>query len=228
MDDYWNQYWNYSDIINRENKHAQVGRTIQGIPLEGWLWDKTIEFVFNHLDLELSMSALDLCAGNGLITEPLSQKVKFVIAVDCSKKFIDSINKKQLENTTAICCDARSFKFKDNFFDISICYFALQHFKVHESIELFRNIYHLMKPGGKFYIGDIPDLDRIWEFHSTDNYKSVFFESLERREPIIGTWYKKDTLINLSKYIGYSKQEIITQEKFMINNHYRFDMLLIK
>ena len=85
-----------------------------------------------------------------------------------------------------------------------------------------------MKKGGIFYIGDIPDIEKLFHFFNTKEREFAFFDSLKNKKPIIGTWFNMQFMEKLGLYSGFSTVEIIKQPDYVINSHYRFDVKLIK
>ena len=92
---YWTTYWTTHQIIENEHPHCQVGRTVNKIPIDQQKWEFHLNQIEQILNLNSSDTLLDLCAGNGLITMPLSLKCQSVTAVDISNTFTpnnDGIN----------------------------------------------------------------------------------------------------------------------------------------
>jgi len=225
---YWENFWNENNILNSENPQNQVGRALNKEPISEELWIKTLSYIFNTINITSNDVVLDLCAGNGLITLPLSEKVKKVVAVDISTKLLSSINNKKNENITTIVEDIIKLKFEENSFSKVIFYFAIQHFTEIEVISLFKKVNSWLEIGGIYYIGDIPDIDKLFNFFNTKERESAFFNSLKNKKPIIGTWFNRRYLEKLGLYSGFSSVEIIKQPSYLINSHYRFDIKLIK
>lgn len=222
---YWKNFWNENPIIHKENPQQQVGRTINGKPISDELWKQTLMFLAHQLQLNSQDILLDIAAGSGMISIPFSQQVKEVVALDISEKLLENIHEKNIQTLVA---DAREVVFQPEKFTKVILYFALQHFSWEECVQLFKNIYHFTAKNGIVYIGDIPNINQLFDFHNTNDWKNAYFMSLENNQPIIGTWFTEDFLLNLAKFCGFSSAEIITQPKEFINAHYRFDLKLVK
>lgn len=225
---YWEEFWNENEILNSANPQNQIGRSINRMPISEDLWQKTLEHIYYQMDISEQDIILDLCAGNGLISIPLSKKVKKIVAVDISQKLINLLDDNKIINITTINDDIRKLKFKDRSFSKIIFYFAIQHFSERDIISLFEKVYSWLKPGGIFYIGDIPNIEKLFLFFNTKEREKIFFDSITIEKPIIGTWFHKSFLEKLGLYIGFNKIEIITQPNNFINSHYRFDMKLLR
>ncbi len=226
--DYWVDFWNKNNILGNSDLQLQVGRAINKVPITQEKWNLTLQYIREKLKLNADDTLMDICSGNGLITLAFSKYVKEIVAVDISEKLISQINKNNVSNVTTIIADIRGLNFVENKFSKIIFYFALQHFTEQETLFIFKKIKKWLKKGGKCYIGDIPDREKIWKFFNTEERENAYFNSLENNTPIIGNWFNKSVLEKLASYCGFSKFEIINQNEDMINAHYRFDILLIK
>lgn len=228
MHDYWKNYWNNINTCNTNNLQLQIGRSINKQPISDKIWDKTISFIVKELQLSEKDIAADLCCGNGLITEKIHKKVDSLIAIDYSEFLIKNIISLKLPNVNTACCDLRNYDFKKSSLDKIILYFALQHFNNKETVHIFKKVYSGLKKGGIFYIGDIPNIDCIWNFYNNKQRENEYFSSILLNKPIIGNWFHPRFLEKLGYFTGFTKAKIINQPKFMINSHYRFDIKFIK
>ena len=225
---FWTTYWTTDQIIKNENPLCQVGRTVNQIPLDQQKWQFHLNEIERELGLIPSDTLLDLCAGNGLITMPFSLKCHLVTAVDISDTLLAKIDTSKYPSITLIIGDVRNVSLPLEAFSKGVMYFALQYFSERETIGIFETIYQSLKQGGSFLIGDIPDIDRMFVFYSKPEWVKAYFDSVKTNNPVIGTWFKKEILVKMAKYVGFSNTEIINQHPDMINSHYRFDLLLTK
>jgi ubiquinone/menaquinone biosynthesis C-methylase UbiE len=225
---FWKKYWTNSDITKRVNLQAQVGRTINRQPIDDSLWDLTLEYIKNQLELGEDDEILDLCGGNGLISIPFSLICKSVILADISETLLNQIDTYVHKNITAIHSDILTLSFTDESFDKVIFYFAIQHFDEKEVLSILQKVFKWLRKGGSFYIGDIPDMLKIWSFYNTKERKRAYFNSILDDKPIIGTWFTKDFLIKAGDFLNYSDCKTLNQPSYQINSHYRFDMILKK
>ena len=223
--DYWNEYWNSITMNKGGNLHNDVGRTINGVPIDKESWNKTLDYITNIMDIKLEDIVLDVCAGNGIISKELSKKCSQVTAVDFSKRLLNKIDVSRFKNIQVALKDVRKLDFESNSFDKIIFYFSVQHFTKSEVVVLFRKFYDWLKPGGILFIGDIPDSSRIWNFFNSEERRKIYFKSLESESPVIGTWFNRVFFEYLSLSMGFEEFNSIDQPKYQINSHYRFDFL---
>jgi cyclopropane fatty-acyl-phospholipid synthase-like methyltransferase len=223
---YWTKYWVTDTITEKENIHAKVGRTIGGVPIKDSDWKRQLHFISKNINLKKNDSLLDLGAGSGAISLPFSKSVSKVCAVDISKKLLDSIPK--TNNLTKIVDDLRDIDFKEGSFSKIIFYFTIQHFTEAEVICLFEKMYKWLHKDGLIYIGDIPEATKLFDFFNTDERKEIYFNSILKKQPIIGTWFTKEFLVELARSKNFKSAKVIQQPKYFINSHYRFDLILKK
>jgi cyclopropane fatty-acyl-phospholipid synthase-like methyltransferase len=225
-ENYWEKYWNFNEMILRDGIHQKIGRTINGIPISNEDWESVLNDLTQHLQLKKDDVVLDIASGSGAIALPFSEKVKSITAIDISKKLLDSIESR--DNLIKINADIRNYEFEENSFSKIIFYFAVQHFTEQETVCLFSKIHKWLKPSGICFIGDIPDIDRKFNFFNSSDREKIYFQAIASGNPIIGTWFKKDFLLKLSNWSGFKCSKIIYQPTQYINSHYRFDLKILK
>ncbi len=224
---YWRNHYKLSS--KHKDPQMQVGRTLNKVPMSAELFKKLLKNIEEKLEIGSDDVVLDLCCGNGLITNYLAPKCKFVVGVDFTKKLIDEMNKrKRSDNILGIVEDITKIKFKNNSFDKVLFYFSIQHFSYVQTVRLFNSVNSWLKKGGIFYIGDILDNDRIWNFFNTRSREHFYFKSVESENPMPGTWYTKDFLEKLGKYANFRECRVVEQSQEFIHSHYRFDMIYKK
>jgi cyclopropane fatty-acyl-phospholipid synthase-like methyltransferase len=225
---YWANYWTTNQIVENENPHCQVGRTVNKIPIDLQKWQFHLSEIEQTLDLRPSDTLLDLCAGNGLITMPLSLKCRSVTAVDISRTLLEKIDPTSYPSITIVTADARKVSLPAETFSKGLMYGALQYFSERESIGIFETIFRSLIKGGAFLVGDIPDIDRLFDFYRKPEWVTAYFNSLKAGTPAVGTWFKREILVAMAKHVGFSDARILCQHPDLINSHYRFDLLLTK
>jgi cyclopropane fatty-acyl-phospholipid synthase-like methyltransferase len=232
MSKYWERYWNTADRLNTPILQTQVGRTVSGQPVDEAVWANTVAYVLDALRLEGESRVLELCCGNGLLTLPMAQRVKQVVAVDISAALIemlqDQIGKQGVSNIVPLCGDALRVRFEKGRFTHVFMYFALQHFSEREALLLFKKAYDWLEDGGRFFLGDIPDAERKWQFVNTKEYERMYFDSIKSGQPAIGSWFDKIFLEKLARYTGFQSAVVSLQPAEQINSHYRFDFTVQK
>ena len=230
IDNYWPKFWKeHGELTSDLDEQSQVHRTLKKAPISEDAWQQTLLTLKASLTPKSNDNLLELCAGNGLISRYLSSQVSQVTAVDISPHLLDKIDKVKFKNIQTIATDVRTLSFSADSFNTIIIYAGIQYFSHSEIIALLSNISVWLKKGGKLYIGDIPDLEKKWVFYSTEEYQKLYFDNLKNKNnDIIGTWYEKSFMTNLSKYIGFESCDLIVQKTEFIYSDYRFDMIMKK
>jgi ubiquinone/menaquinone biosynthesis C-methylase UbiE len=167
---------------------TKTGKKITRDWFENWSneYDRTLGALKFHrdlLDLVVKNSGvrrgdkvLDIGCGTGLLA------LKFLKEADCSITAVDNSKEmlaifqdkiKKLGLGKQIVCkimDADSIKFPANSFDIAASTVTLHHLK--EKLNPIRKIYRILKPGGRFIIGDI-DMDTTGRHTDINRFKRV-------------------------------------------------------
>jgi ubiquinone/menaquinone biosynthesis C-methylase UbiE len=232
MSTFWNDYWNRDEILVDADMQSHVQRTVNHQPVSCEVWEKTLNFIWKKMEIGSTSDVLELCCGNGMLTIPLAQKVRTLSAIDFSTPLIEvltnQLKHRRINNVTTTIGDITNMSFTENNYSHVLIYFALQHFSERDAIILFQKVYQTLKNGGKFYIGDIPDREKLWDFACNEKYVSMYFESIKKNTPAIGTWFLQNDMLKMSKWAGFKSAEIIIQPEYQINSRYRFDLLLQK
>lgn len=232
MSKYWEQYWNNAGVLHSPLLQVQVGRTVSGKPISEEVWASTVAYVLDILHIDARSRILELCCGNGLLTLPVAQKADRVVAVDISSALIETLKiqmrNEHIQNIVPICGDALQVDFEQNQFTHVFMYFALQHFSEREALLIFEKAYDCLDDGGQFFLGDIPDVNRKWQFVSTIEYEHMYFDSLKSDTPSIGSWFDPVFLEKLAAYTGFRSAAAFRQPENQINSRYRFDFIAEK
>ncbi|WP_108944039.1 class I SAM-dependent methyltransferase [Shewanella halifaxensis] len=226
--EYWKDFWLLHGKKSKlEDEQFQVLRTSNKniIEQDDWL------FTLNEIEKLVSNrlgTMLELCAGNGLISRHLSNQFDSIECVDISEDLLETIDVNQYPNIRKNVADVFEIEFEHNSFDVIILYAGLQYFSHSEVTTLVENIYRWLKPNGKVFFGDIPDVAKLWDFYNTEERERVYFDNLKNEIDVIGTWFDKGFLKKLSNYAGFDSFEVINQDERLIYSHFRFDVVLNK
>lgn len=224
---YWHAYWTTNPKLDDDRHQKKIGRTAFGREISPLNWSKTCHRILEQLTPDDTSHLLDLCCGNGLLSEFLNPFVNKITAVDYSKKLLDNfvINDPKI---TKVLCNVLDFDFSIYRADRILMYFSAQHFSETSMLHILKKASANMTTGAIFLIGDIPDIDRKWNFYSTTEFRHFYFSGLEKGTPSIGTWYQKAYFQFAAEYCGFSSVQIQDQPNYMINSKYRFDVILQK
>ena len=225
--DYWVQFWkDHGQRTRSEDPQTQVLRTLNRKPIDDEKWQYTLGVIEEVINPGPNDDILDLCCGNGLVARKLLESARSVTAVDVSDCLVKSIG--EVKGITPIISDIRTVQFEPETFHKIVFYAGLQYFSDREVIAIFERVFLWLRTEGLFYIGDIPDVERIWTFYNDREREGAYFDSIKFGKPIIGTWFDRKFLQKLSNYVGFSQCRTLTQDKELIYSSYRFDMIMKK
>ena len=229
MNDFWKEFWISHGRANISNHlQSQVLRTINKQPISKWEFQEILRDIDEKLEIKEDDIVLDLCCGNGLITMHLAPKCAKIIGVDFAPELISQINLEKYPNVSIVIDDIREAKFDIEAFNKIILYAGLQYLTHKETISFFESAAEWLKKDGLLFIGDILDSNHLWDFSNNKERQAVYFDTLKKDVPFIGTWFDSQWLMKLGKYVGFKKVNILDQPAHLPYSHYRFDILLQK
>ena len=209
-------YKNYSNTYNTGSNIDllnQVGKTYLGKTISLEVFNKIVKSIVENLDIKNTDTLIDLGCANGLVSYNISKKAKFINGFDLSAELINIANKYNITNNI-------SFNNK-NILDIDFCNFTSNKIYMYEVLQFFDNtklkklIQNIDKAFKKFlfFIGSIPDQEKIFEFYNTKERKKYYFnEILSNNKFHIGNWWYKEQIEFLCEDLGL-KCKIIEQDK---------------
>lgn len=226
-DDPWTEYWSDTHDVQNLSEQAQVARTRKGSVISLSRWNSTVKFVHRRFPVQSGHYLLDACGGNGLFAREflkIGARVKLVDVNEDLATIASSLNHPGL---SAESIELLEFlRLNEDRFDRVFLYAGLQYFSEERTVRLLESIKEVTTKGGLVYLGDIPDLAKREEFLKGEGKLGDYFESLKTNRPLMGTWFSKNWLVELSAHLGFRKHEVITQPSFHIYSDFRFDLLL--
>lgn len=228
MTNYWK---NIYETVSRDPEYSlleQVGKTLNGKPLP----EDQVQLIAQNAAKALQLASqdflIDLCCGNGLITERIAPLVDRARAVDFSEGLIEVA--KANSHATNI-----EYEYGD-ILNLGTRYFSgrkkilmnesLQHFIPSDLGVLLDQMIHL-DVGSLIYFGGIPDQEKLEVYYDTPE-KMAFYEMREREgRPHSGKWWLRADILKIAIDLGF-KATIVPQNPAMVTSYYRFDVLLSK
>jgi cyclopropane fatty-acyl-phospholipid synthase-like methyltransferase len=228
--EYWKANFTNEKIVNATNDlHINIARTKNGEAVSEDNWNKTIQYILNLLDIRKDSIVTELCCGNGLIIGEIAKNCKEAFGVDYSEILLNQLNKNFVSNNlSTINADVNKYILGSETYDSIIIYFSLQHFNEQETFLLINKCIAALKPQGKILIGDIPDLDKKWQYIDMPNHHKDYFRRVQEEKPMIGYWFQKDFFKAMNSCFPSTKFEILQQPSYQINSDHRFDLLIRK
>jgi cyclopropane fatty-acyl-phospholipid synthase-like methyltransferase len=225
----WIEFWKkYGQDSKGNSEQEQVLRTINKSPISNELWEFTLGKLAEQIEPNIDDSLLELCCGNGLISRYFSSTCKKITSVDISENLITMIDSKKYPNINTQISDIRDIVFPDHHFTKIIIYAGIQYLTLAEATNLVEKVFQWLKPGGYFYLGDIPNYKKLWEFYNSSERKAIYFQNIKEKKSIVGTWFEPNFFKYLSEFVGFKKSFYLPQHPDLIYSNYRYDYKLIK
>jgi SAM-dependent methyltransferase len=221
-------YKEYPKTCDSEDFWGQVKRTVNGVPVSQDQIDLIVSSVTSGLDLNKEDILLDLCCGNGALSNLLFNYCNKGIGVDFSEYLISIANK----HFKSANCDY----FLDDVIDFcrtlasakkitkAVCYGSFSYLEKSRAEELlfllgvnFKNLTHV-------YIGNCPDKSKLESFFSPETYVSGIEDDPDSP---IGIWRSKEDFISLARKCGWNILIKNMPDTYYAAS-YRFDVVLYR
>ena len=188
--------------------------------------DGRVQAIVRHPD----DNVIDLCCGNGLVTNIIASYCSTIIGVDYSEPLIriargyhQPFNARYFQ-TSVMNLNPKNFG-SDCPFDKAYMYEALQHFNEEGLMQLLKIIRKIIKNGAPVYFGSVPDKKHIWLFYNTPERRQEYYRCKAEGREAIGTWWDRNVLESIANAEGYICK-FIDHHKILHTAHYRYDVLL--
>lgn len=179
--------------------------------------------VNSKLKLKEDDLLLDIGCGTGVITIPLSYKVKEVYALDGGtqviKKLKENSAKNNVFNIKMINLPFNKKKFQDNFFDKILMYGVIHYFDGISAIEnCLKELIRICKPGGTILVAEIPEKNAIEKVknHKLSQEEKELIKIFESNRTEYDVFMNK---IDMEKY-NFMYQELNGDELLEICNKF--------
>jgi ubiquinone/menaquinone biosynthesis C-methylase UbiE len=225
----WQTWWNESVAQSGEQDlFRQVGRTVGGVPTGESDLDATTEAILEALELSGSEVVLDLCCGNGLLSQKIASHCRTLIGVDFSAPLIEVARRLHGATATFVVSDV-SILTPDTLgvkrINAAYLAFAFQYLSYDKASQMLKRIRMVAAPGFRLFIEGIPDQGRINVFYDTPKRKREHVQRKDAGIEHVENWWTHASLLELSASEGFDCA-IITQEADRVCKSYRFDALL--
>jgi ubiquinone/menaquinone biosynthesis C-methylase UbiE len=223
----WKSFWQQQG--RQENPLLQVGR--KGGLLkqeEEWLVEYAA-YIANQLNLTKEDIVLDVCCGNGLLTQYLAKHCKAILGIDFSESHIQFAQKHYASPTVQfVCGDALKLEdttfdgelFKQGFTKSTLC-FSFQYFEsVQQGLQVVTGVFKHTK--GALFLGDIPDRDRFFVYYNSFAKLGRLIKQMLFQQNDMGKFWS-ETELNFIAQAVHKKGEKLLQPRHFPYAHYRMD-----
>lgn len=209
-----------------EDFWAQVKRTVNGKPVGEEQIRLIVAAILEGLQIRETDTLLDLCCGNGALTDRIFAQCQGGLGVDYSEPLID-VAKRHFESHARqyVLDDAESFVrsvSETGGYTKVLCYGAFQYLTAKNARSLLENLQRRFTNVERVFIGNLPDKSRMDEF-----FKGRAEAPAVADDPgsPIGIWRTEAEFSDLAGSCGWNV-EFRRMTKDFYAAAYRFDALL--
>jgi cyclopropane fatty-acyl-phospholipid synthase-like methyltransferase len=206
---------------------AQVQRTVNGRVVDESQIALIVDAVCAGLALEENDTLLDLCCGNGALTDRLFARCRGGLGVDFADELI-AVAQRYFERAPArryVCADASTFiadAAERPVFTKALCYGSLQLLAPEQARALLATLRVAYPSLTRVFVGNLPDRALAANFYTEREPEPGELDDHERP---IGMWRTADECRELAASAGWACT-IRRMPAAFFGAHYRFDMLL--
>ena len=226
----WEKYWNTKPgTFHKTDYFRQVGKTIHGEPVSQSQFDCLISEILCQLNLKSDDTVLDLCCGNGVITNELASHCKQVVGIDFSKQLIEIANRDHRPDNVSYQCasvlELGFTTFPTIRFNKVVLYDALQYFRKSDLASILKRIISVSTEPRRILFGGVPHLQRKSKFYDTWKKRLLYQFRRITNKDLIGTWWTEDDFRRACEALTLNCT-FHDQSEGMYNGHFRFDITI--
>ena len=206
----------------------QVGKTLGGVPISERQVERIVAGIHEALQLRDEDVVLDLCCGNGLLTERIARSCRSVVGVDYSSSLLAVAERHHRPANvsyrllSALDLD-RLRPAPPILFTKVLVYEALQHFHPRALGRLLEGIGGVTTPDARVLLGSVPDRALRRRFHDTPRRRLIALMRRLAGRDAIGTWWDREVLRSVLERSGWNCV-FMDQPPELHTAHYRFDL----
>jgi SAM-dependent methyltransferase len=223
-------YETHARACDPNDFQAQVMRTPHGRSVGEDQLAMITEAILRGADIDASDSLLDLCCGNGAITDPIFARCQGGVGVDFTPYLIEVAIKhfQKLPNCRYLCSDAEVYVATTDeaaHFTKILFYGAFQCLPENKAHNILRTLRQRFVNVRRIFIGNLPDLDRAAVCYRDMQGDCPPLEQLKRHDTLFGTWRSEQEIGQLAADCGW-RCNFSRMPSGYYAAHYRFDATL--
>jgi SAM-dependent methyltransferase len=224
-------YETHARACDPKDFQNQVLRTPHGKPVGQDQVNLILEGIIRGLDVRPHDVLLDLCCGNGAITDPIFERCRGGIGVDFTPYLIE-VAKANFEKPPE-----RLYRLSDVMeyietasgterFTKVMCYGAFPCLSESKAAGVLSGLRRRFPNLKRVFIGNLPDLERAGIFWHQDVGSDPWpLEQLKRHDTPFGIWRSEQEISKLATECGW-RAELSRMPPPYFCSHYRFDAIL--
>lgn len=206
---------------------GQVKRTVNGRPVSEEQITMIIDAIRHGLRLSSSDTLLDLCCGNGALSDRLFSLCQGGLGIDYSEYLIEVAheNFQKLPERKYILEDVEVYTRTTRStepFTKALCYGSFAYLPVDTAYGMLKNLRDRFSGIELLYVGNLPDKSQMDDFFHQDKYTHGV-----ENDPnsLIGIWRTKVEFSEFAKDAGWNADVFHMPSKFYASR-YRYDAIL--
>lgn len=223
----WQAFWD-RQAKDHSDPHLQVSRHSRKMNVDEALLDRITEHIAEHLDLQPEDRLLDVCCGNGMLSSRLAERCREVVGVDLSEGLVQQAQTHfSRANLSYLQGDATQLKeVVEGPFDKINLYFSFQYLdSFAKGKQAITGMLGLLAPGGRIFIGDVPDARFLSVFYPTWTRRLKYHLNLMLGRSLMGKFWSEKEMQKIAQDLGLSIN-CLQQPKDLPYAHYRVDYVL--
>jgi SAM-dependent methyltransferase len=205
---------------------GQIKRSVGGKPVGEDQIAMIVDAIRDGLMLRVGDVLLDLCCGNGALSDRIFDLCQGGVGVDFSRVLIEIAHKnfERPPQRRYLCDDAVKFALETQgarCFTKALCYGSFQYLTARDAERLLRTLGERFAKVGRLFIGNLPDRALIREFYGDRYVPGVEADN----ESPLGIWRTVDEFSDLARRAGWRMNARRMPAAFY-SAHYRYDAVL--
>src|SRR3989304_2454779 len=182
--DYWKEHYNENAAKFGSSLLKMVDMTLNGKEVDLAQVDLRVKAITQNLSLHKNDVLLDICCGNGLLTDKLAGSVTHICGVDFSEGLIDvAKGKNRHANISYELGDITKIDlYKYPSINKISVYAGLQYITFEEFKSFLNKIVSHNKPL-LVYCANVPDKEKLWNYYDTNEKKAFYLKREEEAKP---------------------------------------------
>ena len=226
----WRSYWHSKpQAFDPADRARQAEWTFDGDPLPADVVLAHVSEIVARLELTHESRLLDLCCGNGFITEQLADHCAAVVGVDFSDYLVDVAEREtrhprvRYQRGDVLRLDELDPPLEGRF-DRVLMLGSLQYFAPDDLDRILAGLAPLMSPGAVILLRDIPNRALRWRFYRTGRQRLTHLWNSIGGQDALGTWWETGWIESRVGALGWSATFPVSADPD--SARYRFDAQL--
>lgn len=220
----WKTYWNRVAYTAKDPISAVQRKDLESTK-------QSASHIIAMLKITKNDRILDVCCGNGLLTELIAKSCFAITGIDQSERLIESAKDYAIaENSSYFTGDALKLSevLVASKFDKIYLQYSFQYFdKKGMGEKVIKEMLNVLKPKGLLFIGDIPEASKRFVFYNSLPKLFYLFTSKIRGKNSMGKFWSPKELAQICVK-HHVKGTYLKQDSFLPYARYRFDYLIEK